>query len=195
MGDLIEPNNAVAQAMRDLQAARGVNSELRAGPAVPDVPWTDEEAAAAFARDTGLTIDPTSGAVIGRAEPARAQSPQERRAELKAALEQEEREEMGIGPVTEVPRRTTPGYAAGAGEPGFLIQNGVDLDGRVVVVDGEEFEMSEAEVKAIILWTNNVMANVLNTRLKARLKAAGIEEEPPAAPQALPPVRGKKRRR
>lgn len=192
-----EPDNALAAAMRELQAARGVNEELRSAPQAQDLaPMSDEEAAAAFARDTGLVIDPTSGAVIGRVAPALpgAQSVQERRAELAAAIEGEGLPPMA--PPTGILGRQPAAPAPTPDQVGLKGPiNGIDLDDKVVVLDGEEFEMTEAEIKGVVIFTNQVAARALQKRLNDRLTAAGIEIKEPTDAKAVPKVRGRKGRR
>jgi len=165
-----EPDNAAAAAMREIQAMRGANTVLRTVENAPP-PLTDEEIMADFERTTGVKIDANGNAIGGEMKSME---------QLRKEREEVERMEAGVGPVMEfspssvILESLEPLEALGTTEVRAWIRNGVSLDRNVVIVDGEEYEMTEGEIQGVVVFTDGVMARVLLDRRKARLEAAGI---------------------
>lgn len=188
-GEVREPDNAVAEAMRKLAEMRGTNAQLRAeAPREEDVPpLTDEEAAEEFRRSTGLIVDPTTGNVVGKDPNWTGPDPFARREP--APLEDEDE----LPP----PTKEEPGKDAGPrnwapmAPRGML--NGIDLDLSVAVLDGVEYPISPKERGAVGLLVLDAMAKavqmILDEKRKAYLEGMGnggdeavpeVSEGPPA---------------
>lgn len=188
-----EPQNAAADAMRHIQELRGANTALRRFENAPP-PLTDEAAAEAFTRAHGLKVDAQGRPLEGLPDQ---KTLEERRRELAEAREEDEMP-------TQQHAMTAREYLESRGllpEPGAPpLANGIDLDQAIVLVEGEPFEMTAEEVKAITIFTSDVYARGLQAKIDAHLAARGLRRTPPkgdanAGQQAVPPVRGKQGRR
>lgn len=147
-----EPDNALAQAMRDLGAVRGTNSVLRSS-VVEAPPLDDADFIEDFRRTTGYIIN-SAGSIVGRDPNWVGPEPAPASGAKPLPLPHE-------GQEPQPPSHPHPQEAPVFGHSPGKIRRGIDLDAAVAIVDGTPFKLSPEEVANVANFIISVMTRGL----------------------------------
>ena len=147
-----EPNNALAQAMRDLGAVRGTNTVLRSS-VVEAPPLDDDDFIEDFRRTTGYIIN-SAGNITGRDPNWTGPEPAPASGAKPLPLPHE-------GQEPQPPSHPQPQEAQVFGRTPGKIRRGIDLDAAVAIVDGTPFKLSPEEVANVASFIISVMTRGL----------------------------------